>query len=113
MSADRFKRAAKANSSGSWNKYTYTRGDPVNRFDQHGTEDCSEDEPCPYDPCEEVGLCDDPGGPAPDPGPGPATTDCNALTAAAGFAGLTYAKASEIWGCVANTGSSTELDWHI
>jgi RHS repeat-associated protein len=37
MSADRFKRAAKLNDSGSWNKYSYTRGDPVNRVDRHGT----------------------------------------------------------------------------
>ena len=42
MSADRFKQAAKANDSGSWNKYSYTRGDPVNRIDVHGT--CDENE---------------------------------------------------------------------
>jgi len=37
MSADRFKQAASANDSGSWNKYAYTRGDPVNRKDRNGT----------------------------------------------------------------------------
>ncbi len=37
MSADRFKQAAKANNSGSWNKYSYTRGDPVTRGDRKGT----------------------------------------------------------------------------
>jgi RHS repeat-associated protein len=37
LSADRFKQAAKANDSGSWNKYSYTRGDPVNRRDRRGT----------------------------------------------------------------------------
>jgi hypothetical protein len=40
MSADRFKQAAKANDSGSWNKYSYTRGDPVNRADPSGANDC-------------------------------------------------------------------------
>jgi RHS repeat-associated protein len=37
MSADRFKRAANVNSSGSWNKYSYVTGDPVNLFDVKGT----------------------------------------------------------------------------
>jgi RHS repeat-associated protein len=37
MSADRFQRAAKVTDSGSWNKYSYTRGDPVNRRDRRGT----------------------------------------------------------------------------
>lgn len=36
MSADRFKRAAKLNRSGSWNKYSYTLNDPVNRTDPTG-----------------------------------------------------------------------------
>jgi hypothetical protein len=29
MSADRFMQTPKANDSGSWNKYSYTRGDPA------------------------------------------------------------------------------------
>jgi hypothetical protein len=37
MSAVRFTQAAKANDSGSWNRYAYTRGDPVNRTDGRGT----------------------------------------------------------------------------
>lgn len=73
MSADRFRQAAKANDSGSWNKYSYTRNDPVNRADRRGTcdtetekavlgdsdcDDCDpfEDEFCP------VGGGGDPGG---------------------------------------------------
>jgi RHS repeat-associated protein len=39
MSADRLRRSAKLNDSGSWNKYSYTRGDPVNRVDRQGMED--------------------------------------------------------------------------
>jgi hypothetical protein len=37
MSADRFQRSASVYDSGSWNKYSYTRGDPVNRTDHRGT----------------------------------------------------------------------------
>ena len=47
MSADRFKRAAKVNDSGSLNKYSYTRGDPVNRSDRRGLADCEEESDCP------------------------------------------------------------------
>lgn len=54
MSADRYRQAAKANDSGSWNKYSYTRGDPVNRFDRHGTCDG------PPDSERSVTVCDDP-----------------------------------------------------
>jgi hypothetical protein len=36
MSADRFKRAAKVWDSGSWNKYSYTEGDPLNFYDPSG-----------------------------------------------------------------------------
>ncbi len=36
MSADRSARAAKANDSGSWNKYSYVGGDPVNKYDPTG-----------------------------------------------------------------------------
>jgi hypothetical protein len=43
MSADRFRQAAKANDSGSWNKYPYTRGDPGNRVDRSGRFDCPPD----------------------------------------------------------------------
>lgn len=40
MSADRSRQAAKANDSGSWNKYSYRRGDPINNLDAYGTDDC-------------------------------------------------------------------------
>lgn len=30
---------------GSWNRYAYTRGDPVNRFDPGGTQDCDPESP--------------------------------------------------------------------
>jgi hypothetical protein len=43
MSADRFRQSAKANSSGSWNKYSYTRGDPANNADPAGMDDCPAD----------------------------------------------------------------------
>ena len=56
MSADRFKQAAKANDSGSWNKYAYAQGDPVNRIDFSGkqsktVDECGENEDCDY--CDE------------------------------------------------------------
>jgi hypothetical protein len=43
MSEDRFRQAAKANDSGSWNKYSYTRGDPTNSLGPGGQDDCSAD----------------------------------------------------------------------
>ena len=39
MSADPFKQAADVTDSGSWNKYSYTRGDPINRKDPAGLAD--------------------------------------------------------------------------
>jgi hypothetical protein len=83
MTADRFIQTPKANDSGSWNKYSYTRGDPVTRTDRHGTCDEQEqyrsktlfraDDDC--DPCEEYGDCDPGGGdPAPTPTPQPTPT---------------------------------------
>jgi RHS repeat-associated protein len=36
MSADRFKQTPNANDSGSWNKYSYTQGDPINYYDPSG-----------------------------------------------------------------------------
>jgi RHS repeat-associated protein len=43
MSADRFQQTPKANDSGSWNKYAYTRNDPANSLDPTGMDDCSAD----------------------------------------------------------------------
>ena len=34
---------------GSWNRYTYTRNDPVNRYDPYGLDDCNPDDP--ENPC--------------------------------------------------------------
>ena len=39
MSADPYKASAGANDPGSWNRYAYTRGDPVNRIDSSGLDD--------------------------------------------------------------------------
>jgi RHS repeat-associated protein len=46
--------------SGSWNRYSYSHGDPVNRYDPSGLEavdpDCPPDDPCPVDdgsPCDD------------------------------------------------------------
>ena len=36
MSADRFQQSAKANDSGSWNKYSYVQSDPINSRDPTG-----------------------------------------------------------------------------
>jgi RHS repeat-associated protein len=66
---------------GSWNRYAYTRGDPVNRVDRHGRQDFSPDGPmecpddcprpdlphCEFDPddptCQDVGGLGGGGGP--------------------------------------------------
>jgi RHS repeat-associated protein len=46
MSADRFRQAAKANDSGSWNKFSYAQSDPVNYYDPSGESRCSPDGQC-------------------------------------------------------------------
>jgi hypothetical protein len=61
MSADRFARAAKANDSGSWNKYSYTRGDPVNRGDRTGRFDCPPDSDTSVCVSDVAGGGDEPG----------------------------------------------------
>lgn len=47
----------------SWNKYTYTRGDPVNRYDPRGLQDCI--------PQPGTDYCFSGGNTPPDPTPGP------------------------------------------
>lgn len=67
----------------SWNRYAYTRGDPVNRFDPAGLDNCSPDEPACWDPwptnpqpnpCSGFGPGGCPGDPNPDPDPQPTPT---------------------------------------
>jgi RHS repeat-associated protein len=48
LSPDPYKASAGAGDPGSWNRYAYTRGDPVNRTDQSGRAD---DDGCPYSVC--------------------------------------------------------------
>jgi RHS repeat-associated protein len=48
--ADRFVDAAGSMSPAGWNRYSYTRGDPVNRFDRRGT--------CDGDTSTSVNVCD-------------------------------------------------------
>jgi hypothetical protein len=80
MSADRFRQAAKANDSGSWNKYSLGRGDPINRVDHHGTEDFCDDDPDSCDPpCEGDAFadsCGDPGGGGPGSIQAPSQPNC-------------------------------------
>jgi RHS repeat-associated protein len=106
-----FAPSTKVNDPGSWNKYAYVGGDPVNRVDPHGKYWCATiqcragllgdhdddvDEgsscggnnlfanpPCYYSPGQGGG--------------GGGSIDCNALVKSVGFAGLTYSNASEIW----------------
>ena len=65
---------------GSWNRYSYTRRDPVNRFDPYGLQDCDPEnpedcQPPPYpdpDPCPEplpASACQVPPVPPPPPPP--------------------------------------------
>ncbi len=53
-SRTRIRRVVARSDPGSWNRYSYTRGDPVNRFDPRGTDDCDPiieiSEGCPSDP---------------------------------------------------------------
>jgi RHS repeat-associated protein len=38
---------------GSWNRYAYVNGDPVNYIDPSGRDDCPPDDPCPVEPEDE------------------------------------------------------------
>jgi RHS repeat-associated protein len=51
MTPDPYKASSGPKDPGSWNRYTYTRGDPVNRTDRYGTCDDEGDcDPCSLDP---------------------------------------------------------------
>ncbi len=43
MTPDPYTNSGRLNDPQSWNRYAYTRGDPVNRADPHGTDDCEPD----------------------------------------------------------------------
>jgi RHS repeat-associated protein len=77
----------------SWNRYAYTRGDPVNLNDPSGLNPEGDEgqDPCSADPTA-IGCQPPTTGTQSAPGP-----DCDALTRALGFRGLTYQNASEIW----------------
>jgi len=85
MSADRF-RASRVDDSGRWNKYSYTRGDPVNSFDPSGRFDCSPDDAScdPFDcgPSDQLtgvhrnDSCYGSGG-GPSPAPAPKQVPCD------------------------------------
>ena len=59
MTPDPYKASGGPSDPGSWNRYAYTRGDPVNRADPGGLDD----EDCPYLVCTTVTASgfDDPG----------------------------------------------------
>jgi RHS repeat-associated protein len=121
LTADPSRHSGGTASPASWNKYAYTRGDPVNRYDPQGLMDAAPAiEPLPCVDCGGGGGgCGIGGGddddddddddarfrpmfffcpaPEPEPAPPPPTPNCASITAAVGFSGLTYANASEIW----------------
>jgi RHS repeat-associated protein len=78
---------------GSWNRYSYTRGDPINRLDRSGQLDEApgDDDDDPDDP-DQGAVLQQVQGPS---------IDCNAITQAAGrqagIDNLTYSIASRIW----------------
>jgi RHS repeat-associated protein len=72
--------AADSKTPGSWNKYAYAQGDPINGIDPTGREVCWDDdgEPCYEDPCDDDDFFDSPidcggggGGCEPKPTPPP------------------------------------------
>jgi RHS repeat-associated protein len=102
---------------GSWNRYAYVGGDPVNFRDPQGLFRCLNCDDndggalssgWPSGPVHQQLLGNDPlsgyaseaGGPNPSPAPRP---DCDSITAAVGFAGLNYSEATEVWNDLAST----------
>ena len=114
MSADRYKASARAKDPRSWNRYAYTRGDPVNRFDPSGRYDCDpEDDDC--DPCppteeaQEVGDPGDPDDPCGGGGGGGGGADNPQLTCQ--FGGATIFAPG--WGDVPKTGSGYHMPIYL
>ena len=50
MTPDPYQASGEPSDPGSWNAYTYVRGDPINRFDPEGQDDCDPNEPDCRDP---------------------------------------------------------------
>ena len=48
MTPDRKIRTSRPGEPGTWNRYAYTGGDPINRVDRHGTD---------YEECDDDGVC--------------------------------------------------------
>ena len=122
--------SAKTSGPQSWNRYGYVSGDPVNGNDPSGLSQelfyappqvdtggefdgdfVSGTDGVSLDPAlmtlstvfvQIGGVTSGGGGPAPTPQQ-PVQPDCNALTAAVGFAGLNYGEASEVWNDLAST----------
>ena len=80
--------AADPATPGSWNKYSYTQGDPINAIDSHGTEQCVDPDgnPCYEDPCDDGDWedcdCGGPGGGGPPPPPSPPVDPSCTITVA-------------------------------
>jgi hypothetical protein len=128
-------KSARARSPQSWNRYAYVGGDPINRNDPSGRLYmlCDPDDPfsCPGWGSDDGGdggyddgwdQCSDYGDDMFDPSPNPAcyaaapppkqalpTPDCNALTQAVGFAGLTYSNALEVWNDLSQTAGADDV----
>jgi hypothetical protein len=77
MTADPASSSGDPSDPQSWNRYAYTRGDPVNRIDPSGRTDCSPEEPgCRNDICDQYpNLCFQGGGGG--GGKSPAYPKCN------------------------------------
>ncbi len=60
MSPDRYQASAGPGDPGSWNRYAYTRGDPVNRMDPGGTCDGPPDTNTSMTVCADSGVDGDP-----------------------------------------------------
>jgi RHS repeat-associated protein len=79
MSPDPYRASGAPGDPGSWNRYSYTRNNPINRYDPHGLYDCNPNEsldvctggrpPDPHEPERPDPQPPPPGGGPPDPDP--------------------------------------------